>query len=130
MDSATITQLFVLYGLLVVAVVGSLTIIILRLPRAGRDLAATQSHLTAIREQLDEFEQRFDRVDNNTGVVFNRVNNLPGHMNEEMQRHADLVMQALVHHNHADGTGPLFTAPREVEATDSEHPPTEPSEMQ
>ena len=126
--SPTITQLFVLYGLLVVAVVGSLTIIILRLPRAGRDLAATQSHLTAIREQLDEMDQRFDRVENDIGVLDNRVANFPNGMNEEMRRQADQGTLAGTERSHGDGTESSLIAPLGVEGTESENPLTDRSE--
>ncbi len=126
--SPTITQLFVLYGLLVVAVVGSLTIIILRLPRAGRDLAATQSHLTAIREQLDEMDQRFDRVENDIGVLDNRVANFPNGMNEEMRRQADQGTLAGTEHSHGDGTESSLIAPLGVEGTEYENPLTDRSE--
>ena len=126
--SPTITQLFVLYGLLVVAVVGSLTIIILRLPRAGRDLAATQSHLTAIREQLDEMDQRFDRVENDIGVLDNRVANFPIGMNEEMRRQADQGTLAGTEHSHGDGTESSLISPLGVEGTESENPLTDRSE--
>ena len=126
--SPTILQLFVLYGLLVVAVVGSLTIIILRLPRAGRDLAATQSHLTAIREQLDEMDQRFGRVENDIGVLDNRVANFPIGMNEEMRRQADQGTLVGTEHSHSDGTESSLISPLGVEGTESENPLTDRSE--
>ena len=126
--SPTILQLFVLYGLLVVAVVGSLTIIILRLPRAGRDLAATQSHLTAIREQLDEMDQRFGRVENDIGVLDNRVANFPIGMNEEMRRQADQGTLVGTEHSHGDGTESSLISPLGVEGTESENPLTDRSE--
>jgi hypothetical protein len=125
MASSTIIQLFVLYGLLVIAVVSSLTIIILRLPRVGQDRAATQAQLTAILERLDDVDQRFDRVDNNIGELDNRFEILPSGMNEDTRRQTDLVMQALTHHNHGDGTDPSFTVPLEGEAAESENPLTD-----
>ena len=124
----TITQLFVLYGLLVVAVVGSLTIILLRLPGAGRDLAATQSHLTAIREQLDEMDQRFDRVENDIGALDNRVANFRNGMNEEMRRQARQGTLARTEHSHSDGTESSLISPLGVEGTESENPLTDRSE--